>query len=119
MPQHHPLAEYQPELLSDFVCRSNRRGKESGEFIGLSIDEISRLGWAHRTATSTYQTMITSTLSVGAGPPDELVRTHTFYLGWNVELNGKQMPFADDGPPFSSIRLPVDQAPSAIIDDYS
>lgn len=112
---HWPLKEPPPpELLSDFVYRSEHRGQKAGELTQVTADGISRLRCAHRTVTITGETMNTLTVSVEPGPADTLTRTDTFYRGWRAQLNGKLIPLESGTSPFSTVQLPESETSSII-----
>jgi hypothetical protein len=104
-----------PELVADFVYRSDRRGQESGEFVKIANDGMSRFRCTQRKVSIIEETTNTVRVSIEPGPADTLLRTDTFYPGWRAQLGGKQIPLQkQDQTPFSIIQVPPSESSSVV-----
>ena len=84
----------------------------------LSDHKNSRIHCQQRPVAITEETMNTLTVSIGPGAADQLVRTDTFYPGWQARLNGQSVLLEHGGSPFSIINIPPSDVPSVITYTY-
>lgn len=115
-----PLKEKpSPELVADYVYRSDRRGAEAGELAKVTNRGTSRLHATQRRVSILDETLNDLRVSIEPGPADTLLRTDTLYPGWRAELNGERVPLRqEDATPFSIIELPASDAASVVTYHY-
>src|SRR4029077_19309486 len=105
--------------IADFIYASEERGVQTGKLTQLSKGKSSRVHCDQRPVEITAETMNTLTVSIAPGTPDRLLRTDTFYPGWQAELNGQSIPLErDDSTPFSSINLPASAVTTIVTYSY-
>jgi hypothetical protein len=115
----HSAVESLAPPIADFIYASEERGVQTGKLTQLSKGKSSRVHCDQRPVEITAETMNTLTVSIAPGTPDRLLRTDTFYPGWQAELNGQSIPLErDDSTPFSSINLPASESNSILIYTY-
>jgi hypothetical protein len=107
-----------PQPIADFVYSSSERGTSAGELTQLSRDENARFRCNRREITVTAETLNSLTVSIAPGAPGELLRTDTFYPGWNAQFSGKSIPLQHGRLPFSSIELPASDTASTVTYTY-
>jgi hypothetical protein len=113
-----PGLEPPPGPIADFAYSSEERGVSTGDLASLTNGKNSRIRCDHRAVTITAETMNNLTVSIAPGAADRLVRSDTFYPGWQARLNGKPIPLEHDASPFSTITLPAGEKPSTVSYTY-
>ncbi|PYI82173.1 MAG: hypothetical protein DME26_18540 [Verrucomicrobia bacterium] len=94
----------------DVEYRSPARGMERGELIRRSAGPPARIRWAgpgERSVSIVEETLNTITLAVNAGPPGGLIRTDTYYPGWQVAPESAGVKLTFEPPCFARIQVPA------------
>jgi hypothetical protein len=115
---HWPLQRPPPpKLVADFVYSSESRS-EIGRLAQISESDNSRLQCPGREVSIARETLNTLQVSMDPGPAAALLRTDTFYPGWQLELNGAQIALKRGALPFSTIQLCANDASSIAVYRY-
>jgi hypothetical protein len=101
-----PGIEPPPEPIADFMYSSNERGRSTGKLIPLTNRANARVRCEERNVSITAETLNSMMVSVAPGPSDRLLRTDTFYPGWEAQISGRPSSLEHSKFPFSAIELP-------------
>jgi hypothetical protein len=104
--------------IADYIYVSEERGRPTGELRQLTSDGSSRFQCSRRKVTLLGESLNSVTLSITPGPEDKLLRTDTYYPGWQARLDGKPVPVIRSKLPVSTIQLPQSDTVSTVTYKY-
>lgn len=114
-----PFSEPPPQPIADFVYTSKERAESVGKLTQVTSKEKSRLRCEQRDVSITGETLNTLTVAIAPGPAAQLLRTDTFYPGWQARWNGQAIMLRQSGKlPFSTIDIPSSEKVGTITYTY-
>lgn len=103
-------ADGQPDpIFYNVLYQSPAKGLERGDLAVRAGEQAARFRWADKSTRSIEiadETLNTITLRIGPGPAADLIRTDTYYPGWQVSPETPGVKMAFESPCFARLSVP-------------